>query len=153
MAMADNSNITLTDTAGTGRTIYQNQMDNYALAADAALGDAFYGIMFGTGETAVDQDDSQMDSVITHGTGAGELEFSACTVGTVSKNGNISSYQITRTVTNNSGGDITIKECGLGVRTNDAGYKILIERTILPTPYTVVAGATAYGRYTIRITT
>jgi len=45
-----------------------------------------------------------------------------------------------RTFENKSGADITVKEIGLVVKTNEDNYLVMIIRDVLPTPKTVPAG-------------
>lgn len=71
------------------------------------------GIRASTGNTAVGIMDYHLPSTfIGIGTGAGQLEHSAMTINTIVKDGNSWKLTVYRTLTNNSGGTITISSLG-----------------------------------------
>lgn len=149
---------TITDNGGTPQSV---PMGGYAythpaLGAGALAANNAYGVQFGTGTNAVQVTDYMLQTLIANGSGAGQLTYGATTVEAAVVVGNVSSFKIIRPVTNNTASPITVYECGLSLKVEIASSVycyILVERTVLGTPYVVAAGATAYGRYTIRVTT
>lgn len=75
-------------------------------------GDSF-GLVIGTGNTAVTPTDDKLVTKIAHGEGAGQLLYSGTEVyGLTFANPN-GSFNIRRYFTNVAGGNITMQECGL----------------------------------------
>jgi len=72
-----------------------------------------YGVMVGTGITAPNIDDYDMETKINHGVGAGQMQYSAVTFGAPTEDGSTSHFTITRDFSNNSGASITVREIGL----------------------------------------
>ena len=93
-----------------------------------------YGIQVGTGATAPTVTDTKMETKITHGVGAGQMQYSAVTFGAPSSDGSISHFTVTRDFSNNSGGSITVREIGLvGTIQTDAGsttYHLMIRDAV-----------------------
>jgi predicted RNA methylase len=81
-------------------------------AVDASVGDDSYGIIAGTGTTAVTIDDYKIETKIAQGTGTGQLSYGAVTL-SITNDGTDQIVEIQRQVINNSGGTITIKELAL----------------------------------------
>ena len=74
-----------------------------------------YGILVGTGTTTPTIDDYRMEIPISHGIGAGQLQYSAVTFGAPTSDGSVSHFTITRDFSNASGSPITVREVGLVV--------------------------------------
>lgn len=74
-----------------------------------------YGVQVGTGTTAPTINDTKLETKITHGVGAGQMQYSAVTFGAPTSDGSTAHFTITRDFSNNSGGSITVKEIGLAV--------------------------------------
>jgi hypothetical protein len=89
---------------------------------NAGIGEQRYGVVIGTGTTAPDINDYQMESLIEHGTGVGQMECSAVTFGAPATDGTTSQFTVTRDFANNSGGVITVREIGLYVRGSTSYY-------------------------------
>jgi len=106
-----------------------------------------YGIVIGSGDSPVNIDDYDLDTKISHGDEAGKMHYNATTVESTAKINNGYIFRIIRTFTNNSGGDITVKEIGIIAKHRENKY--LIARDVLSSPVTVPNGATLTVRYII----
>jgi hypothetical protein len=101
--LKDTGNVTR---SGTG------DVDNRMKVAISA-GDVSQGIVAGIGTNAVTLDDYALQTIIGHGAGAGQLQYSDCSVGAPGYTASTITETITRVFTNASGGTITIKEIGI----------------------------------------
>jgi hypothetical protein len=79
----------------------------------AAAGVILYGIVVGTGVGAVAPTNYQLGAIITHGAGAGQLNYAACSVGGATTTPTTSQVTVTRAFTNSSGAPITVNEIGI----------------------------------------
>ena len=102
-----------TATRGDGTTFYTG-VDNSNFAANGAEGDDELGIVVGTGTTSPTRLDYALESKITHGTGAGQLYYGAC-----SFDHGDDWVEVRRSFDNYSGADITINEVGLRAKIYD----------------------------------
>lgn len=96
---------------------------SYIFAADGGIGVVTHGIIVGTGTTAPTIDNYAIETLIAHGVGAGQLQYSAVTFGAPASDATTSQFTVTRDFANASGGAITVNEIGLYVK----GYKYDIE--------------------------
>jgi hypothetical protein len=80
------------------------------------IGDTWVGIAVGTGVTAPDISDYKIETLIGHGVGVGQFQYSAGTFGAPASDATQSQFTITRNFANASGGDITVNEVGLFVK-------------------------------------
>ena len=110
------ANINVKDTGNTDRAIHAS---NSMFASDAASGDVTFGIIVGTGTNAVTIADYKLQTPVAHGSGAGQLQYSAMTFGAPASDATTSQFTLTRNFANASGGTITVTEVGLYVK----GYK------------------------------
>lgn len=102
-----------TDTGNTSRT-YTGYSYETSFEVIAGTGDANYGIVVGTGTNAVAIDDYALQTKIAHGGSTDQLVYSVTTVDNAVVQLSDQVYiLISRTFTNNSGGDITVNEVGL----------------------------------------
>lgn len=101
---------TAPDTGNTNRAL---RTASNPFRCDAASGTVTSGIRVGTDNTTVDMTDYALNTAIANGSGAGQLNHGACVVSAPSINGSTSSFTVTRSITNASGGDITVEECGI----------------------------------------
>ena len=122
-------------------------LDNITTTAPA--GDIAYGIMAGTGENAVTINDYALQTPIAHGSGSGQLEYDATTVGEATISGSNSYTQVDRVLTNTSGGTINIKEIALGFYYSITGA-FIIDRSLVD--YSILTGNLIKVRYTLQIT-
>jgi len=103
-------------------------------ACEAALGSTSWGLLVGTVDTAPTIDDYYLGTLIAHGTGAGQLQYSAVSFGAPTCDGNTAEFSITRSFANGSAGTVTVKEVGLVVLAYDfvgTGYYFLTIRDIM----------------------
>lgn len=115
---------------------------NYRSAGAAA--DDTLGIVLGTGTTAVDIDDGNVETKILTGSTSGKLTYNAQTFAVPGVDSTTSQFTITRTFTNNSGGTISPSEICLlvnyGLIPNVTG-KCMLTRDVI-SPITVLNGKT-----------
>jgi hypothetical protein len=151
----------ITDETGTVRgypDIYapSGYITYYLPCCNGDTGDTSQGIVVGSSDTANTLDTYALGSKISHGTGSGQLLYSAMTFeDIVNPSGNILQFRMTRVFTNNSGADITVKEMGLltkGKDNTDNPRSFLIARDVLSTPITIPDGYSLTLRYIVKIT-
>lgn len=114
---------------------------------DSGAGDTDYGPVAGTSLTPARVTDFKLGSLTTHGTSIGQLEYGAASVSILDDSGTTFDMQITRTVTNSSGADLTIREVGLIGRTTVSGtlrYFLLARQT---TSVTITNGTSRTLRF------
>jgi len=101
------------NTAGKN-TLGNTPTGNYTFTCDAAIGILTNGIVVGSGNTAPTPLDFIMQTLITQGVGAGQLQYQPQTapIGTT-VTGAITSFTLERLMVNGSGGDVTVNEIGL----------------------------------------
>jgi len=133
------------DTAGT----LQSWGPSFDEKATAGAGADAYGIQVGTGTAANDVARYALAAKISHGTGAGQLQYGAVSITSPTTIGQKRQFTIARVFTNNSGASITVNEVGLVLLCSI--YNILVERTL--STNTILNGASATWTYTISITT
>jgi len=141
----------LVDTGGTSRT----GSPTYSTSGPAYSDEVFdcnapstnddFGVLIGTDDTAVDIADYALGAKIIEGSGSGQMNYgSHSTVSPVSDVGNTYSYAgITRTISNNSGASITVKEVGLvwsSYWDTSATRYFLLLREVLGSPISVADG-------------
>ena len=132
------SGITVKDTGNTSRN---SALSFYTFSAAAT--NSNFGIVVGTGNTAVAIGDYALATKIAHGTGATQLQYGAHTLGAITGTTSYA-WTITRAFVNSSGGNIVIAETGLiGYVT----YYILWERTVLASTFTVNNGNSCVAQY------
>lgn len=123
---------------------------------NSAAGDANYGIVVGTNGTPDVPSDYALMAPIGHGTSAETCEYEATLVSGVSVVGNVSSFEVSRVVQNNSGGDITIREIGLvasnSTYSRGASY-IMMLRDVFPDGVSLPSGASAEFKFIFRTVT
>ena len=144
----------LSDTNGTMRTTGASNVTTEA-ATGPKLSFTFAntgcGVKVGTGTTAVDRDDIDIETPIVSGSGAGQLVYT--NPGTITKTAAITGGHrviLERSFANNSGGDITITEAGIVVAsrtTSGTNISPLILRDIISPGHTVVNGGAVIVRY------
>lgn len=105
----------VTDTAGATFTLDHANNNSNGYRMDAALNDDTHGLLVGTGTTAVAKDDNTIETKINDGSAAGELVYNAMVVSATTAIAGGYRVTLSRQFDNDSGGDITVKECGLVV--------------------------------------
>jgi hypothetical protein len=103
---------------------------NYPFSMDGAINNANYGIVIGTGNTAVTISDIDLDTQIAQGTGSGQMSHAAQNHIAVAENGAYLELKWSRTFSNSSGATITVAEIGSKIFLN-ASYYVLMCRDVL----------------------
>lgn len=135
------------DTGGVSRTISATNLNDLILHTGVAS-DSSLGIVVGTGSTAVTVSDTKLQTQITHGVGAGQLQYGGQSWLSPVTVGSDRYYEISRTFTNGSGADITVNEIGIYFSAN--GFKFCMERTI--NSFVVTNGGAKTVTYRIKVT-
>ena len=129
------------------------QVGSASFRANAAVNGDTYGILVGIGTTAPTIDDYQMETKISHGIGAGQLQYSAVTFGAPTSDGTVSHFTITRDFSNASGSPITVREVGLVVyfsrMGSGSGYYLTIRDAV---NITIPDGETLTVNYRLQAT-
>jgi len=121
----------------------------YVFASDALANDHSYGIIVGTGTTAPTINDYVVEAKISHGTGAGQLQYSAVSFGAPASDATTSQFTITRDFANASGGAITVNEIALYVKgyRYDSTYHFMTIRDVISGGILVPDGQTLTVNY------
>ena len=114
------------DTGGTARG--SNQA--YGFTAVAAAADTTLGIVVGTGTNAVTVSDYALQTKIAHGTGASQLSYQLMVFSAPVLAGSTVSFTMQRTYNNGSGGDITVQEVGLIIKSLANNFLFMIARDL-----------------------
>jgi len=127
----------------------------YNWNANAAIGATDRGIVVGTGSTAPTIDDYTLQTQIGHGTGAGQLQYSAVTFGAPASDSTTSQFTVTRDFANSSGGAITVRELGLVVRVQtdtdaSSAWSLMVIRDVITGGISVPNGQTLTVNYRIQ---
>jgi len=141
---------TMTDISGVGQSKGPQYLDLY-MAGSA--GDDDDGIVVGTGNTAVAIDDYALDSLITEGAGAGQLNYLDCTVDLPVVAAPNCGYLVSRSAVNNSGALITARESGIQAAMGppNADY-FLVVRDVFAAAQDIPNGGSITVDYTLRVT-
>ena len=121
-----------TDTDGDSITTSQTSSTNIQMGVrtDASSATSTYGIQVGTGTSAESISDTKLQTQISHGTSAGNLQYGTVTYGAPSTTATTTTFRITRVFTNGSGGTVTVQEIGLVCRGAISTANFLIIRDI-----------------------
>jgi len=147
--------VTNTNTSGSQYTVKQPD----SILVNDGSNDNSYGIQIGTGTTTPAITDTRLSSLITNGTGAGQMQYGGVNVtGAVTNTSNNTGYiTVTRTFTNNSGASITVSEIGLVAWASSYNFGsqqyYLIIHDLLPTPITVPNGSSLSISYEVQVAT
>ena len=145
-----NQNATATD--GTEDRFYT---DGVGMATQfiitAGINDSTFGVVIGSGDTAVDNTDFTLEAQILEGTGAGQMTHSAVVIETTKVAGANVDLEIKRTFTNQTGLADDVKEAG--IYTRQAGtYIHCIIRDVFGAPVNVPDLYSLAIIYTLRTT-
>ena len=111
------------------------------------------GVAVGSGTKSVEFTDYDLDSIIPHGTGAGQLYYNACNPILVEES-DYAVVKFPRSFDNASNSNVTVTETGLFCRHhhyNDGYVDYLVARDLLETAITLAPGETLNVRYEIEI--
>lgn len=141
------TSLNITDTGETPRSIGPHT-NNFWISIGAGV--TIQGIRVGTGNTPVAIDDYALETPIAEGTGAGQMEYGACTVADYVVAAPSCSFEVSRTITNNSGDSITVREAAIYMRMNtNFGCTT---RDVFETPQAVPNGGSITIDWTIQVT-
>lgn len=124
----------------------------------ALLNDDTYGILVGTGSTAVTNDDYNIETKIAHGIGTGQLQYLGMQVEDTIVDGDVTTLTLKRLFTNASGATITINEVALIAKpystddTPTVKSEIMLARDVISGGAVVLNGATVPVYIYIRVT-
>lgn len=142
--------VNMVDIGGVTRSTPRSK---YSFLMKGGVGVTSYGAVVGTGNTAVTISDYQLDSLIAEGGGGGQLNYGSCSVAAAVVSAPNCGFTVSRTMTNNSGGDITIREAGVYFRMrSSAFYYFCGARDVLGAPHTVLDTDTVSVQYTLQVT-
>jgi len=131
------------------------QMSSENFRANAGSGDTSLGILVGTGSTSPTIDDYAMESLISHGTGANQLQYGAVAFGDPTCDANSCHFTITRDFSNASGESITVYEIGLVVVSQQSGsgynHRSLVVRDVISAGISIPNGETLTINYRIKV--
>lgn len=139
------------DTSNTSRTLCgtgSNSQKN--LCTTAAGGVVVTGIVCGSGSSAVSITDYAVGTLITEGTGAGQLNYGAQSFTAPATTGSTRYFVQSRVMTNNSAGAVTVNEVGLYALGCTSWYFMLTRD--LTGGLSVGVGKTLTVAYTISVT-
>ena len=138
----------ITDITDTDRPV---DAHSKMFACNAAAENVNNGVVVGTDDgtiTAKSVDNNKLGAQIGHGTGDGQLQYSAVVFGDPAASATTSQFRITRDFANGSGGSIDVHEIGLYV--SDGTYNYMTIRDILGSAIAVPAGQTLTVNYQIQ---
>ena len=124
-------------------------------------GDASLGIVIGTDNTPVAIDDYAMGAQIAEGYGAGQMHHLITNFTAPAVSAPNCEYGLSRSIVNNSGGLITVRESGIyhqhSYRYGPVGYQFYFYsscgvRDVFATPQDVPDGGSITINYTLRVT-
>ena len=135
----------------TGNVVRNTYKHADLLQCDAGAGVVTNGVVVGTGTVAPTIDDYALGAIIAHGTGAGQLQYSAMTFGAPASDATTSQFTLTRDFANGSGGAITVNEIGLFSRAYDgANQYFMTIRDVIAGGISVPNGQTLTVNYRIQ---
>ena len=140
--------IVMKDTSNVDQTITWNGYPTFYVPGQAGV--TGNGILIGTGTTAVTINDYAMETLIDHGTGAGEMQYAALTRTAPVTDVSGTSFRLSRVFSNDSGGSITVEE--IGVVVNCIFYILIIRDVLGASAITVANGEELTLNYTIKTT-
>jgi len=117
----------------------------------------YAGIQVGSGTSSPSASSPYLESLILNGTSPGQLSYAYNGVTSPSVSSNPSTMQITQTLTNNSGGSVTVGEIGLATglvnSSGSAFYAALIIHDVLSSAISLPYGGTITVTYTLQVNT
>jgi len=140
--------LSIKDTTEVPRNV-NDKTENFAMNATA--GATAFGIRVGTGNTPVDIEDFALETPIAQGVGAGQMEHLVCTVPTSVVAPPSCYFVVSRSIVNNSGGVITVREAAIYMRIDTSWYACGI-RDVLVAPQAVPNGGAITIDWTIGVT-
>ncbi|MGC9113289.1 hypothetical protein [Acidilobus sp.] len=164
LAMWGSQTITTADTSNVSINI--NGASPGIININAPAGNNTYGIVVGSGSNTVSPTLVSLAAPITNGTGAGQLQYQAMSFSSgVTVSGNTTSFTLSRSFVNSSGGTVTVSEIGIiayvsgfamtNVSTNSSVSSdyFLLAYDVPSSAITVQNGQTLQITYTFSVTT
>jgi len=148
---------TLTDRTGTAFDL-PDDAARYAYDFGTIIAGAtndLFGVLVGSGTTAVSAGDYNLASPISHGTGAGQLQYQFMKLPEITVVGAETRMKVRRQFINGSGADVSVNEVGMALQAVSIAAvvrRFLIARDVLPTTDVVPDGATYTVDYIIKVT-
>ncbi len=136
-----------TDTGGTNRN---TSVASSNMLMNSGAGVTTFGIVVGSGSSAVTISDTALGTLIAQGTGAGQLQYGANSNIDPITSGTSRQFTLSRTLTNGSTGAVTVNEVGIYGKAGSTPWYVMWERTL--TTFTINAGASKTVTYTIKVT-
>jgi hypothetical protein len=132
--------ISMTDTTGTSITPYMGSPGT--IDVEAGSGVTTYGILVGSGNTSNVSQKSMMYNLVAlipNGTGAGQLTYQSVSFGTPNVSGNTSTWTLSRSFINQSGGTVTVTEVGIVALLS--GFRLVnsVSSALLTSDYFLIA--------------
>ena len=148
--------VSVTSSSGTQTTMTTSQpMGWYNWVNGGAK--PYSGIQVGSGTSAPSASSPYLESLITSGTGSGQLSYGSDSVTSPSISSNPATLKISKTFTNNSGGSVTVGEIGLApqIRNDSSGLyqAALMVHDVLSSAVSVPNGGTITVTYTLQVNT
>lgn len=116
----------------------------------AGAGDPTYGIVVGSGSTAVTVTDYKLGTLIANGTSTGQLLYGGTTCGIPTTDSTKNFLDIYRLLTNGTTSAVTINEVGMYTYCRDyqgTGRYFCIVRDLIAGGYSIAAGSTVVVMY------
>jgi hypothetical protein len=148
--MGDIEGNVVKDTVGDITNIYHSGGYWKSVLAIAGAGLVTYGILCGSGTDAVTISDYYLPHLINHGDTSNKLNYGAVSVGNVAIVGSSAKFTIARTLTNNSGADISPSEVALVLKISDVTQYFMVDHTLFN--FTIGNGLSGTVTYTISVT-
>lgn len=150
MFLDGSESLAMIDITGTSRAI--TWASTTRCQVDGPAGNTNYGIVAGTGTNAVTMTDYALQTLIAHGTGAGQLSYGAVTFTGPTTSGKTRYFEFQRALTNNSGGTITVNEIGVYVYPTSTAYYYMYLRDVLGSGVVVNNGQVLTIKYRVSVT-
>jgi hypothetical protein len=119
---------------------------------EAPAGTTTRGIVVGTGVGAESNTDNKLGTQISHGTGAGALQYGAQTFADPAVVGANVDFVLTRIFSGNLSGSVTVNEIGIYTYCWTSSYQMCIIRDLLGAGEAVGVGQNLTVQYTLRTT-
>jgi len=148
--------VSVTSSSGTQTTMTTTQPLGWFNWVNGA-GKPYTGIQVGSGTSAPSASSPYLESLITSGTGSGQLSYGSDSVTSPSISSNPGTIQISKTFTNNSGGTVTVGEIGLAPQIRNDSSSLyqaaLMVHDVLSSAVSVPNGGTITITYTLQVNT
>lgn len=140
------------DTIGT-EDLPTRMDEDYFFYTVAGVGIVTHGILVGSGVTLPVFTDNKIETLIAHGTAAGQLQYAAGYYGEPTESGGVSRFRISRIFSNNSGAPVTAGEVGLACRAYQyprGAFYVLLIRDLFPVPLAIPNGQSLTVNYDLQ---